>query len=210
MQVKKLPPMTKRTMMAAAGASALLMAGAVQAALQDRDLNGDTVVDAFYDTDLNITWLRDANVIGSVNLGTAVGWADGFSFAGYDDWRLPTSDTCSGYNCTGSEMGHLWYVELGNPAGGPMTNTGSFQNMQSSVYWSGTGYVLPNYAWYFYTNVGYQNLGPHYVYSAYYAMAVRPGDVHSVPELGSFALMLAGMTGLVVARWQRRRSGYGA
>lgn len=33
----------------------MLLFGAAQAALQDRDLNGDTVIDAFYDTDLDVT-----------------------------------------------------------------------------------------------------------------------------------------------------------
>lgn len=67
-----------------------------------------------------------------------------------NDWRLPTTlqpdPTCDdqgggdgyGYNCTGSEIGHLWYVELGNTAGVPMSNTGGFQNLQPSVYWSAT------------------------------------------------------------------------
>ena len=62
-------------------------------------------------------------------------------------------------------MAYLWYVELGNlsfcppgdatcagasQAGWGLTNTGPFQNMQSSSYWSGTEYA-PNtsYAWYF-------------------------------------------------------------
>ena len=44
--------------------TAVALVGTAQAALQDRDLNGDTVIDAFYDTDLKITWLRDANVTG--------------------------------------------------------------------------------------------------------------------------------------------------
>lgn len=97
--------------------AATLLAGPTQAALQDRDLNRDSVVDAFYDTDLDITWLRDADVNSVMTAYDAVTWADGFSFGGYTDWRLPTSDSCYGYNCTGSEMGHLWYVELGNSAG---------------------------------------------------------------------------------------------
>jgi hypothetical protein len=65
--------------------AALAFAGSAQAALQDRDLDGDTVVDAFYDTDLDITWLRDANVIGvGTYWTTAVAWADLYSFGGYD------------------------------------------------------------------------------------------------------------------------------
>ncbi|WP_310387448.1 hypothetical protein [Roseateles sp.] len=83
----------RRTAFGAVSVAAMLVAGAVQAALQDRDLNGDAVVDAFYDTDLDITWLRNANVNGTMSWGTAVAWADGFSFAGHDDWRLPTSDS---------------------------------------------------------------------------------------------------------------------
>ena len=42
----------KRTMFGVAAVAAVRLAGTAQAALQDRDLNGDKVVDAFYDTDL--------------------------------------------------------------------------------------------------------------------------------------------------------------
>lgn len=123
----------KRAVCGVAAAASMLLAGAAQAALQGRDLDGDTVVDAFHDTDLDITWLRDANVNGANDGDTAVAWADGYNFGGYSGWRLPTSDTCLGY-CTSSEMGHLWHVELGNPEGGPMTNSGNFQNLQSGCY----------------------------------------------------------------------------
>jgi hypothetical protein len=55
---------------------------------------------------------------------SAVAWAAGLTFAGHSDWRLPFTaqpdPSCSsvdgygenyGYNCTGSEMGHLGNVE---------------------------------------------------------------------------------------------------
>lgn len=202
-----------RIVATAAGAGALLIAGVAQAALQDRDLDGNGEVDAFYDTDFDITWLRNANVNGSMDWNSAVAWVDSLSFAGHDDWRLPTTlqpdPSCSrqsggvsdGRNCTGSEMGHLWHVELGNS--GSMTNTGNFQNLQHSTYWSATEYApIPSgFAWYFHTGIGTQYAQNKNVPK--YAMAVRAGDVAAIPEPQTNALMLAGLGALALA-WRRR------
>jgi hypothetical protein len=46
----------------------MLMVTPAQAGLQARDLDGNGITDAFYDTTLNITWLRDAHVNGRTNL----------------------------------------------------------------------------------------------------------------------------------------------
>lgn len=191
----------RRAVLCAFGAFAMLFAGATQAALQDRDLNGDTVVDAFYDTDLDITWLRNA-FVSAGDWDQAADSVASFSFGGYSDWRLPTSDYCSDFNCTGSEMGHLWYVELGNIPGGPMTNTGDFQNLGSGYYWSGTELLPPMSAWamYFHTGLGIQ--ASFHKSNVAAAMAVRPGDVAAIPEPETLALMLAGLAGLALA--QRR------
>lgn len=182
-------------------AAAVLLGGAAQAALLDRDLDKNGVTDAFYDTDLNITWLRDANVNGPMNWETAVSWADGFSFGGYTDWRLPTSDACFGYNCTGSELGHLWYFELGNSAHSPAPNTGAFQNMHTAVLWSGTEYS-PSGAFYLYTYDGLQWV--EYKVDKWYGLPVRPGDVAAVPEPHTYALMLLGLTGLLAVAMRQR------
>lgn len=84
-----------------------------------------------YSTDLNITWLQDANYArtsgydadGLMNWNGAMTWAANLSYGGYDDWRLPTHLTVDT-----SELRHLTNVELGNPTS-PI-NTGPFFNVQ--------------------------------------------------------------------------------
>ena len=46
---------------AVAQALPVLGQGTWETTLQARDLNGDSVTDAYYDTSLNITWLANAN-----------------------------------------------------------------------------------------------------------------------------------------------------
>lgn len=126
------------TLIASTLLAAGLLSGAAQAALIDR---GGGLI---YDTDLNVTWLQDANYAktsgydddGHMDWSTAVTWAANLSYydsvrdVTYDDWRLPTTtDTGSpgcdmvaysgaecGYNVdpASSEMAHLYFTELGN------------------------------------------------------------------------------------------------
>ncbi len=120
-----------------AGAAGVPGQGTWETTLQPRDLDGDTVIDAFYDTELNITWLRNANANGQKTWDDANAWAASLVVGAYSDWRLPTmvdtgapgcdlsnaGGTDCGYNVqtkTGatvfSEMAHLYYVALDNKA----------------------------------------------------------------------------------------------
>lgn len=124
------------------------LSGAAQAALFDR---GGGLI---YDSDLNVTWLKDANYAktsgydadGKMTWTNAVTWAANLSYfdavrnVTYTDWRLPTttdtgapgcdfsySGTDCGYNVdpASSEMAHLYFVELGNQSYWTTTATDS-------------------------------------------------------------------------------------
>ena len=205
--------------------------GIAQAALQGRNLSGVGVAGSdpsavfLYDTDRNITWLRDANYAetsgfdpdGRMEWSTALGWADGLTIGSWSDWRLPTalnadgSPPCSGFTCSGSEMGHFWFTELGNSAGF-RSNSGDFQNLQFNVYWSGTEQGAGGtQAWYFGAHDGGQNLTTkvdlsNFQTGHFYAMAVRDGDVTGVvQEPQTYALLLAGMVALLLERRRQSR-----
>ncbi|MCC6473985.1 MAG: hypothetical protein IT514_09595 [Burkholderiales bacterium] len=109
--------------------------GTWETTLQARDINNDSVVDAYYDTSLNITWLANWNANGLMNWNVATAWAAALNVHGVTGWRLPAvgpsdgafdyafsnnGSTDRGYAKTGtgwgaaSEYGHMYYVTLGN------------------------------------------------------------------------------------------------
>ena len=195
-----------------AQAAAVSGQGTWETTLQARDIIGDSLVDAYYDTALNITWLANWNVNGQKDWGTATAWAGGLDVHGVTGWRLPSTidNELSIGNFpppSSSEMAHMYYVTLGNigfpSAGFGLSNTANFVNMESGIYWSGTEYsALPGYAYLVHTRIGVQT----YINktTASYAVAVHPGDVAAVPEPATVALMLAGLGALVVARQRPR------
>jgi hypothetical protein len=197
---------------------ALGVSSVARAALVDR---GGGLI---YDDVLNVTWLANAGASGQMSSWSdAVNWASNFSY--YDNvrnqtltgWRLPTTGqidpNCSvqsgapspsGYNCTGSEMGELFYNELGGVAGQPITTTNNsnynlFQNIQTdgnNWYWSGE-YVPDNTsAWGFWFGSGLLSTA-YKTQPNWYAWAVRPGDVAAVSVPAAVWLFGSGLFGLI-------------
>ena len=139
---------------------------------------------------------------GTMTWWGAQAWANNLSLGGYTDWTLPTTVPAQyGYNQTGSQMGDLFYNQLGGVAGDSITTTHNanynlFTNVQNYVYWSSSEYApVPYYAWLFVPYDGGQN----YSNKTYqlYAWAVRPGDVAAVPLPGAVWLFLSVLIGLM-------------
>ena len=161
----------------------------------------------------------DSSLSYNINPVYTVAWDDAA-------WRLPDTvdglyvwgydgTTTAGYKITTSEMGHLYYTELGNlgyydtsgnapQSGWGLNNTGDFDNLIASWYWSGTEYAnSPDLAWDVTMYSGYQ--GHTYKSSNGYGLAVRSGQVSAVPIPGAIWLLGSGLAGGVALG--RRRKG---
>lgn len=156
---------------------------------------------AYYDTEADLTWLADANYAmtsgydddGQMTWAEAKAWAAGLTVGGVGGWRLAdtlqpdascenqSGSISSGYNCTGSEMGNLFYNVLGGKAASSITtihnaNYDLFSNVQSYGYWSATKYAPDKGgAWNLYMRSGFQD--GHAKNIVYHAWAVHDGDV---------------------------------
>ncbi len=104
----------------------------------------------------------------------AQAWANNLTLGGYTDWSLPTTipDTYGWYNTASSQMGDLFYNQLGGVWQVDITkihnsNYNLFANIQRYSYWSGSGYAFfPDGAWAFNPKYGNQGI-PSKVYQCY-------------------------------------------
>jgi len=163
--------------------------------LQPRDIDGDGVVDAYYDTDLHITWAADPTLSGKNKWQITTQWVAQLDIKGVKGWRLPKfndplalcdySDT-GGTNCgykpdpSTSEMAHMFYVTLGDygapDSGYGLVNTGPFVSFTPYVYWTGTQYNdNTGEVWSFQMKEGRQQRHKHKF--GFYGWAVHDGDV---------------------------------
>jgi len=196
------------------------------------DNNGNSLVWLDYTNNAN-TWQNQVNWAAGLDSALTINLDSGYSVT-WDgpSWRLPSTvdgiyqygngydgTTIAGYNITTSEMGYLYYTELGNqgdrntngsyntvPAAPDyyLQNTGDFDNLIASWYWSGTEYAgYPIYAWFFDTYVGHQDIGWKDRLN-HDGLAVRSGQVSAVPVPGALWLLGSGFLGLIGIRRSRR------
>lgn len=195
--------------------------GADYKLIWDDDNNGNSVIWLDYSNtpaawSAQVAWTAglDAALTYHIDAAYKVAWDDA-------DWRLPSTvdgpykygydgSTTTGYNITSSEMGHLYYDELGNlgyldPAGNSqagfgLQHTGDFDNLtDESWWWSGTENAAnPVRAWAIYMPHGYQ--GYLVKSGSGVGLAVRSGQVSAVPVPAAIWLLGSGLTGMAVLR----------
>jgi hypothetical protein len=195
--------------------------------LQPRDLDGDHVADAFYDSGLNLSWLTDANVRGPLPWADAMAWATSLDLHGVTGWRLPTLiqvPTCTPppfVDCSisvapgSSELAHMFLTTLGNtPSATPELatwNDGPFTGLQPASYFTdplgffGAGFFA---AFIFDMGTGEHNIDGDFL--PRFAWAVHAGDIAPIPELPSRHMALAGLALCGPLAWPPRRRATGS
>lgn len=177
-----------------------------------------------YDTDLDITWLQDANAgagtpfdngtsttDGTMTWTNARDWAEGLTTGGGTNWRLPSMDvngddtivncsTDTELACRDNEYGHLFHQDGVTPAA-----PGLFTNVQSDVYWSGTALASnPSFKHVFNFNGGGQFALEG---SERFAWAVHDGNIGGAAVPVPASVWLFG-SALGLLGWMRRCGGY--
>ena len=221
-------------MAAASAAGPVSGQGTWETTLHARDINGDSVVDAYYDSSLNITWLADWSANRFHSWGAQVTFAANLNVYGVTGWRLPSTTDSGSFGCdfsyaggtdcgfnvdtNSSEMAHLYYVTLGNLAlcppgngtcsvaqpGYGLSNTANFINMQSDFYWSGLE-AAPNSDNAWFFNTANGSQSLLSKPANMYAVAVRSGDVLDVQAVPAPLMLGLMMAAFGALALMRRR-----
>ena len=161
-------------------------------------------------------WADQTNWAAGLDAALTYNLLEGYSVS-WDDpaWRLPSAgtDPVSDFNQTTSEMGHLFYIELGLDADvtdAAELNASNFNNLVADTYWSGTEYPeFPghDYAWTFNMSDGVQHWYNGLL--SFYGLAIRGGEVFQeapVPEPSMMLLFGTGIAGLVCMQLCRKKN----
>lgn len=196
----------------------------------------DATLDITWLADANFSSTAGFDSDGRMTWAVANAWVDNLNIGGAKNWRLPivspidgstfntefsnNATTDNGYADSDgwvdgsgspvSEMGHMYYVTLGNlggctpndadpdscviQSGGGLSNTGPFSNIQDDDYWTDTELNLSD-AWGF-EFVGGGVQGHFDKDFTLYAWAVHPGDA-IVPVPAAIWLFGSGLIGLI-------------
>ncbi|WP_169444599.1 Lcl domain-containing protein [Massilia niastensis] len=194
-----------------------------------------------YDDATNLTWLQDVNYARTIGLqgellrdewgrtqpsvdqnghltwNEAMRFAEGLTYGGYDDWRLPRQGTGPAvHEDRHSELAVMFYYSLGNqgayidgvynraPYG--LLNKSPFLFGNTTIFW--TGDIDRNgYTSIFDMNHGFSGATDrNSIFNHFGAWLVRDGDVAtSVPEPSAFSLLLLGVAGLLTQKLKRKQ-----
>ena len=193
----------------------------------DDDNNGNSVVWLDYTND-KAAWADQVNWAAGLDSVLTINLYDGYAVDWQGSWRLPATvdgpytgfgydgTKTVGYNITSAELGHLFYEEFGNlgrfdtsrnmRSEYGLTETGDFENLLESRYWSGTKCEQLSFSgdrsWYLDMRYGLQHNNNPY---DNYAMAVRSGQVSvsATPVPGTALLLGVGLVGLLAAGRRR-------
>ena len=181
-----------------------------------------------YDDVLDITWLQDANYAetlgatpwydyGAMNFENAKNWTDNLAILNHYNWRLPSAgeNPSMGWYSFDSELGHMFYNNLGNSPG-PITNTSfidgstglnvEFQNVMNNFYWLDE-VSFDDKAWSFKMQAG-KMIDYAAQSSRFHLWLVHDGDIANsvdatvVPVPASAFLFGSALLGLIVTRRQ--------
>ncbi len=190
--------------------------------------SGGTDWQAYYDTQLDITWTADGNLqdfdgcplCGAETLGSQVAWAAGLTINGIGGWRLarmgapvvyrpgfatqPNLIDCSDTTqaaCQVNELDHLFHYGAGTTFGSGVTaaTPGPFSGIEASDYWSGSERGdAIDASWVH--SMGFDNQTAANHSSLKFAWAVHPG---LVPEPSTALLFAVGLAGLAAGGGKR-------